>query len=116
MRWPWIKESKPSWPPLPSSGFVRERAATVTDIEAGDAVFCQPSDDGDEAAPYPVEVPQCALWRNENGGLVPSILVQAEVHIHEPESEPLFGLRRLDGSEVVALAGEVKLLGALPPP
>ena len=91
-----------------------DRAATAADIDAGDAVFCQQSDYGNPALPWPVEIPQYALLRGEGGILVPSVLVQAEAHIHEPDGEPLFGLRHFDGSEVVATAGEVMLLGTEP--
>lgn len=99
------------WPPLPSTGFLHGRAATVADIDSGDAVFCQQTDGYDTAKPWSLDVPQYAFWSDETGANVPSILVQAEAHILEPDGEPILGLRLIDGSEVVATGGEVKLLG-----
>ena len=115
MKWPWNNEREHHFPTLPAGGFLRGRAATVADIDAGDAVFCQQSNDGVSASPWSIAIPQYALWRDESGAIVPSILVQAEAHIHEPDGEPIFGLRRLDGSEVVATGSEVELLGTKPP-
>jgi hypothetical protein len=112
MRWPWSKRQVVGWPELPSQGFIVGRAATVADIDSGRAVFCQQSDDDSLAQSWPILLPQYALWRDETGALIPTILVQAEAHIHEADAEPLFGLRRLDGSQIVATGGEVELLGA----
>ena len=114
MKWPWSKEARDGWPELPVFGFVAGRAATVADVDAGEAVFCQQSDDDSLPKPWPVQVPQYALWRDANGSLFPAVLVQAEAHIHEPNAEPLFGLRRPDGSAIVATAPEVELLGTTP--
>jgi len=79
-------------------------------VDSGEAVFCQQSDGGELAAPWPTDVPQYALWREETGAVIPTIVIQAEAHIHEP-SEAIFGLQRTDGSTVVATASEVELLG-----
>ena len=112
MKWLWSKQPKPTWPALPSSRFIRGRSAAVADLDKGDAVFCQQSDEGRSASAWPVEIPQYAFWHNERGELVPSVLVQAEAHISDPSGEPLFGLRGIDGSEFVATGLEVTLLGA----
>lgn len=114
MRWPWTKQ-KAEWPTLQLSQFVRGRAATVADMDSGHAVFCQQSSDGSLASPWPLEVPQYALWRKEDDTEVPSILVQAEAHILDPDGEPLLGLRFTDGSTAVASGGEVTLLGVARP-
>ncbi|GAO53240.1 hypothetical protein NMD1_00246 [Novosphingobium sp. MD-1] len=50
------------------------------------------------------------MWRGEDGDL-PSILVQAEAHIHDPQGDPIFGLRTFDGNALVADGSEVVLLG-----
>ena len=64
------------------------RAATVEDIDLGEAIFCQQSDPDNLAKPWPVQIPQYALWRDENGALIPAVLVQAEAHINEPGANP----------------------------
>jgi hypothetical protein len=114
MKWPWSKSVQRQWPPLPSTGFIRGRAAGVDDVDTGTAVFCQQSDGDDLASPWPVEVPQYALWRDESGAEIPTVLVQAEAHILD-QGEAVLGLRLLDGSAVVATEGEVRLLGCQPP-
>lgn len=95
---------------MPSTGFVQGRAATFADVDSGEAVFCQQSDGDDVANPWPIDVPQYALWSDDSGAEIPAILVQAEAHILEP-GEAILGLRGLDGSAVVATLGEVSLLG-----
>lgn len=100
-----------TWPSLPTTGFIAERAATVEDIDRGSAVFCQQADDAELSGPFDVEVPQYAIWHEANGADVPAILVQAERHITDPDGDAVFGLRTLDGREVVANSGEVSLLG-----
>jgi hypothetical protein len=115
MKWPWDKRGIYDWPELPARGFVVGRAATVEDIDLGEAIFCQQSGQENLAKPWPVQIPQYALLRDENGALIPAVLVQAEAHITDPEGEPIYGLRLMDGSEVVATGGEVELQGMAQP-
>ncbi|HEX8413931.1 MAG TPA: hypothetical protein VF637_08605 [Sphingomicrobium sp.] len=91
--------------------FIAGRPATVADVDQGSAVFCQQADDAERSEPFAVEVPQYAIWHEADGAEVPAILVQAEGHITDPEGDALFGLRTLDGRQVVADSGEVSLLG-----
>lgn len=91
------------------------RAASIAVIDAGNAVFCRQSHDGALASSWPIDIPQYAFWRDEDGKLVPSVVVQAEAHIHGPDGEPVFGLRRMDGSEMAAVGSEVQLLGTIAP-
>jgi hypothetical protein len=100
-----------TWPALPIGGFTAGRSATVDDVDQGSAVFCQQSDDAEPSQPSEVKVPQYAIWHEANGADVPAILVQAERYITDSEGDALFGLRTLDGREVVADNGEVTLLG-----
>jgi hypothetical protein len=100
-----------TWPPLPTTGFIASRPATVDDVDRGSAVFCQQADDAEPSEPFDVEVPQYAVWHEADGADVPAILVQAERHITDPDGDAVFGLRTLDGREVVANSGEVSLLG-----
>jgi hypothetical protein len=100
-----------TWPTLPTMGFIAGRPATVDDVDKGSAVFCQQADDAEQSEPFDVEVPQYAIWHEADEADVPAILVQAERHITDPDGEAVFGLRTLEGREVVANSGEVSLLG-----
>jgi hypothetical protein len=100
-----------TWPTLPTAGFIAGRSATVGDVDRGIAVFCQQIDDAEPSRPFDVEVPQYAIWHEADGADVPAILVQAERHITDPDGDAIFGLRALDGRDVVADSGEVSLLG-----
>jgi hypothetical protein len=102
-------------PALPIEGFIAGRSATVSDVDRGNAVFCQQSDEAEPSQPSNVEVPQYAIWHEADGADVPAILVQAERHITDPEGDAVFGLRTLDGRDVVADSGEVTLLGGQVP-
>jgi len=100
-----------TWPTLSTTGFIAGRPATVDDVDRGSAVFCQQANDAEPSEPFDVEVPQYAIWREADGADVPAILVQAERHITDPDGDAVFGLRTLDGREVVADSSEVSLLG-----
>jgi hypothetical protein len=99
-----------SWPELPQNGFIVGRSARVGDVDRGEAVFSQRTDDSSGEA-YPIAIPQYAFWKDEGGSAVPVIVVQAERHIAEADGEPIIGLRALDGEGIVASLGEVDLLG-----
>jgi hypothetical protein len=92
-------------------GFTAARPATVDDVDRGNAVFCQQADDAEPGEPFDVAVPQYAIWHEADRADVPAILVQAERHITDPDGDAVFGLRTLDGREVVADSSEVSLLG-----
>jgi hypothetical protein len=104
-----------AWPPLPTSGFMLDRAATTEDVDLGSAVFSQATDDGLKAETCPVAIPQYALWQDEDGSIRPVFVVQAEKHVCDPTGEPIYGLRTFDGEEIVVSGEEVRLLGASPP-
>ena len=102
------------WPPLQKSGYIAGRSATVDDVKRGDAIFTQQTNvSGERAEPLDIQLPQYAIWRAEDGSDIRAILIQAELHITNPGDEPIFGLRTLDGAEVVAIGSEVTLLGNL---
>ncbi len=114
----WLKKHAPhkaAWPSLPESGFMLGRVATAEDIDLGDAVFSQATNDGLKAEPYPTTIPQYALWQDEDGSTRPVFVLQAEKHVSDPTGEPIYGLRTFDGEEIVASGEEVRLLGAVPP-
>jgi len=70
------------WPELPTSGFIRGRAATKEDVTAGVAAFHLASkDDTPEGRPLPIEVPQYAFHHDESTGIdTPVIIIQAETN------------------------------------
>jgi hypothetical protein len=103
------------WPGLPEAGFLLSRSARVGDVDRGVAIFSQKADDGLSAEPYPIAIPQYAIWRDEAGMETPVFVVQAERHITDDNSEPIFGLRRFDGEAIVATGSEVRLLGTAIP-
>lgn len=104
-----------AWPSLPASGFVLGRAATAEDIDLGDAVFSQATNDGLKAEPYMVVIPQYALWQDEDGSICRVFVVQAERHVSDSTGEPIYGLRTFDGEGIVASGEELRLLGVAPP-
>jgi hypothetical protein len=104
-----------TWPKLPEAGFLSGRSAKVGDVDRGEAVFSQRTDDGFLAEPYPIDIPQYANWRDEDGTKIPVIVFQAERHIADKDGDPIFGLRGLDGESIVATAPEVELLGTAIP-
>ena len=93
-----------AWPELPTSGFVSGRAATEADVAAGNAAFSLQG----AGRPLALAIPQYAIWRSEDGARVPVIVVQAEA---APDGAEIIGLRKPDGSEIVATRAEVTLLG-----
>ena len=117
----WLKKRTPhkvggnAWPPLPTSGFLLGRVATAADIDLGDAVFSQATNHGLKAEPWPMPIPQYALWQGEDGSTRRVFVVQAEKHVSDPTGEPIYGLRTFDGEEVVASGEELRLLGAALP-
>lgn len=98
------------WPDLPQGGFITGRSAHVGDVDRGDAVFSQQTDEG-AAAAYPITIPQYAFWKDETGSNVPVIVVQAERHIADVDVEPILGLRTFEGECIVASGDEVEFLG-----
>ncbi len=115
----WLKKSDPrldeAWPALPLQGFVVGRAATADDVRAGNAVFCQATDEGAMAEPSRVTIPQYALWISEDGSATKVVVVQGEKHVSDPDGEPVLGLRTFGGEEIVASGEEVRLLGVTRP-
>lgn len=103
------------WPKRPEAGFLSGRSAKVGDVDRGDAVFSQRTNDGSPAEPYPIDVPQYAVWCDEDGKRIPVVVVQAEPHIADKDGDPIFGLRGLEGEAIVATAPEVELLGTAIP-
>ena len=96
------------WPALPTSGFISGRAATATDVAAGNAVFVAKVDGTVIGKPLEIVVPQYALLSVDGEETpIPVVIVQAEHAV----GMDLIGYRRVDGSEGVATLPEFVLLG-----
>jgi len=100
-----------AWPPLPETGFVSGRAATIDDVDRGKAVFCQQATNGSAAIPLQIPIPQYGRWTDQEGRTHSVIVVQAERHVVDHAGEAVLGLRLIAGGEVVATKSEVQLLG-----
>ncbi len=103
------------WPKLPEAGFLSGRSARVGDVDRGVVVFSQRTDDDLPAEPYPIAIPQYAVWRDADGTSIPVVVVQAERHVAAEDGDPIFGLRGLKGEAIVASGHEVELLGTTIP-
>jgi len=86
------------------------RVATLDDVQAGRAVFAL----GDTERPYPLDMdlPQPAIWWDEDGEK-PVIIVQAEAHTNDEDEEmEVLGLILPDGDGALALMEDVDLVDA----
>jgi hypothetical protein len=101
---------EPTWPALPTSGFVRGRAATQADIDSGNATFSATAGDRVVGEPLAIEIPQYAIERKGWQGAPPRrvILIQAE----RAGGEEMAGFRYLDdGTPGVSSLRMLRLLG-----
>ena len=103
---------KGAWPPLPSKGFIRGRAATVADVNAGNAVFVAKAGDRIVGRPLEIAIPQYAyLIDADSEKRIRVVIIQAE---HAQELD-LIGYRELaTGEEGIATLPEFELLGTSP--
>jgi hypothetical protein len=102
-------ENEMTWPDLPESGFIAGRAATKDDVASGQAVF---SMDGQSLGPVDIDIPQYAMWTDENGVEHPVIVTQAE---RAPNDMQIIGFKTLGGRYTAAMMPEVRLLGSKKP-
>jgi hypothetical protein len=83
------------------------RLAIEDDVKAGRAVFFLNNHEDFGCAPYAMELPHLATWRNpENGELVPGVIVQAE----HADGKVLVGFRPVSGGNILATLEEFSLL------
>ncbi|WP_312126625.1 hypothetical protein [Brevundimonas sp.] len=86
------------------------RVAMLDDVHAKTAIFAL----GDTERPYPLdlELPQPAIWWDEDGEK-PVVIVQAEAHTNSDDEEmEVYGLILPDGDGAVALSEDVDLVDA----
>ena len=101
---------KPSWPALPTTGFISGRPATDKDVSDGNAVFVLRAYGIAFGKPLDVTIPQYYLTKRGQQA-VPVIVMQAE----QGKGIRIFGLRGLDGKTATARESELRLLGTRPP-
>ena len=102
---------KPSWPALPTTGFISGRPATDKDVADGNAVFVLRAYGIAFGKPLDVTIPQYVYLTKRGQQAVPVIVVQAE----QGKGIRIFGLRGLDGKTATARESELRLLGTRPP-
>ena len=96
------------WPPLPTTGFISERAAETIDVQNGDAVFAAAVGEKVIGRPIAIAIPQYATVRDSGEQVV---VVQAE----EANGLRMYGVRNLSGVETVIAEAELNLLGTNKP-
>jgi|GEM_PF-548535 hypothetical protein len=101
------------WPELPTTGFVKGRAATEADVAAESAVFVARVGDEIIGKPLKIDVPQYAIHTDvETGAKVAGLVIQAEA----AQGQKLIGFLVLhDQSFLVGTLSEFKLLGTKKP-
>jgi hypothetical protein len=104
------QNSQPSWPPLPTTGFISGRAATDKDVAEGNAVFVLRAYGTAFGKPLDVVIPQYAYLTKNGQQKLPVIVVQAE----EGKGIKIFGIRDFTGSTATAKQSELQLLGTHP--
>lgn len=100
-----------AWPALPSDGFVTGRPASQSDVNAGNAGFAFGHGTDIVATALPVVIPQYAYF-NDDGAMIPVIVVQAE----QAQGKELATGKKADGTLVVGFLRDFTLLGTQPPP
>lgn len=107
---PWAAQAADtSWPPLPKTGFISGRAATTTDVDAGNAAFVARVGETVIGKPIAITIPQYAYYV-EGKEKPPVIVIQAE----EAQGHKMIGARYLNGKEAVGLISDFELLGVNP--
>jgi hypothetical protein len=105
------QSAKPSWPALPTAGFISGRPATDKDVADGNAVFVLRAYGVPFGKPLDVTIPQYAYLTKRSQQPVQVIVVQAE----QGKGIKIFGVRDRSGKAATARESEVRLLGANPP-
>lgn len=98
-------------PALKDVTYIADRAARQEDVDRGDALFVLEDNAGDFiGVPYDkVEVPQYALHKEDDGSLLPGVVIQAE--LIEISGQVILGMLTADDKSVIGLLDEFQLLG-----
>jgi hypothetical protein len=97
---PWAPVNLQAWS---ETSCIVGRAANEQDVKDGRAVFYI---DG-PSEPVDLELPHCALLREETGQMLPIVAIQAETCV---PGQVLIGYRPLDGGNGICTLDEVDLL------
>ncbi len=92
------------WPPLPSKGFMTDRAAEPEDVDNGTAVFATGEEGHVTGRPINIKIPQYGYFREEKKYV---IILQAE----EYDGKSVIGAETFDGQQVVGFMDDFELLG-----
>ena len=101
-----------TWPPLPTRGFIKGRAATKKDVEDGNAVFVAAIAGKGIGIPINIDIPQFGIWNDsESGRKIKVIVLQAE----KAQKRDLIGFMNIETGEFRAgLKEEFQFLGTRP--
>jgi hypothetical protein len=92
------------WPPLPSKGFLTDRAAEPQDVDNGMAIFATGEEGHATGRPIAIKIPQYGYFREEKKYV---IILQAE----EYDGKSVIGAETFDGDQVVGFMDDFELLG-----
>jgi hypothetical protein len=102
-------EKQMVWPPLPSTGFIKGRAATTADVASGNAAFVLDSGGKSIGRPLNIDIPQYGLLRDDKTDTdTPVIVTQAETN---GTLEVAAYIRVADKKVGIATLKEIRLLG-----
>lgn len=107
----WVEQPEEPWQAIDpaewrSTPCVVARLAIEDNVKAGRAVFFLKNHEKFGCAPYAIELPHLAMWRDpEDGELVPGVIVQAE----HADGRVLVGFRPLSGGNLLATLEEFRL-------
>jgi hypothetical protein len=109
-------ERKDGWGPIETANWretpcLRGRVATEDDVKAGRAVFYLDLSEGQEGRPGDLNLPSCAILRDENGAAMPVIVIQVEESNNGSGSIEVYaGYRPLAGGNGICMFSELQLL------
>ena len=85
---------------------VNKRLGTEEDVKNGIAVFYIKDPEKISAQPLNLELPKCAIYKDENNKEIPIIIIQAE----ETDGRSYIGYRNLDNGNGICSIDEIEIL------
>jgi hypothetical protein len=98
-------QASEKWPPLPSKGFIKGRAAHKDDVDEGRAAFVLDDNGKIVGQPIKVTIPQYGYFKEDK---IFVIVIQAE---RAPDGQQFVGTRTFDGKAMVGFLDDLKPLG-----
>jgi hypothetical protein len=102
----WGPISMRNWRDTPC---VAGRVATEDDVKAGRAAFYLELSEGQASHPFDLNLPSCAILRDEDGAAIPVIVIQVETG-NNGSVQVLAGYRPLTGGNGLCMFYELELL------